>query len=111
MLPLPYTNAAAAALFVAACLVWIIPEAMGMRRQTAQISRQGAHRADRGSLVLLIGLQWVGLGLNFGLAATLPGASHTLAQDSALRSRVGADPSRGGMALVRYLDPRTLLYP
>lgn len=75
MLPLPYTNAAAAALFVAACLVWIIPEAMGMRRQTAQISRQGAHRADRGSLVLLIGLQWVGLGLNFGLAATLPGAA------------------------------------
>ena len=72
MLPLIYTHPAAAALFLATCLVWLIPEMAGMRRQMARISRKADGSQDRGSLAILLGLQWAGLGLNFLLAWLLP---------------------------------------
>ncbi|HLI08128.1 MAG TPA: isoprenylcysteine carboxylmethyltransferase family protein [Ktedonobacteraceae bacterium] len=75
MLPLIYTNAEATALFLAACLVWIVPEMGGTIRQTARITRKEASVQDRGSMGILIGLQWSGLTLNFALAALFPAAA------------------------------------
>jgi protein-S-isoprenylcysteine O-methyltransferase Ste14 len=68
LLPLLYTNARAAALFLAACLIWNVPELFGMFKQTAQASRKDASIQDRGSMFFLIALQWLGLALNFALA-------------------------------------------
>ncbi|HEX6484219.1 MAG TPA: isoprenylcysteine carboxylmethyltransferase family protein [Ktedonobacteraceae bacterium] len=75
MLPLVYTNAGAAALFLAACLIWNVPEMIGAFKQTAKASRKEASIQDRGSMGILIGLQWVGLALNFLLAWLLPAAA------------------------------------
>ncbi|MGO8948762.1 MAG: methyltransferase family protein [Ktedonobacterales bacterium] len=75
MLPLIYTNIDAAVIFIAACLIWNIPEAIGMFRQTAKSSRREASVQDRGSLFVLIGLLWVGLAVNFILSAWLPAAA------------------------------------
>jgi protein-S-isoprenylcysteine O-methyltransferase Ste14 len=75
LLPLIYTNTAAAILFIAACLVWLVPENIGMFRQMARISRKTVRIQDRGSMILLIGLQWLGLALNFLLAGLFPAAA------------------------------------
>lgn len=72
MLPLIYTNPLAAGIFLAACLVWNVPEWIGAFKQTARASRKGAVAQDRGSMVLLIGLLWFGVALNFLLAWLLP---------------------------------------
>jgi protein-S-isoprenylcysteine O-methyltransferase Ste14 len=58
-----YTNAGAAATFLVACLIWNIPEAVGMVKQRAPIARTEATVQDRGSMGLLISLQWLGLTL------------------------------------------------
>ncbi len=65
MLPLIYTNPAAAVVFLTAFLIWIIPEAVGTLTQTAKVSRKEADVRDRASLAILIGLNWVGLTLYF----------------------------------------------
>jgi len=75
LLPLIYVNEEAAALFVFACLIWLIPEMIGMVKQMAKVSRKAASVQDRGSLGILIGLQWAGIALNFSLAALVPGAA------------------------------------
>ena len=75
MLPLVYTNPAAAAIFLAACLIWNVPEMIGAFKQTAKASRKEASIQDRGSMGILIGLQWVGLALNFLLGGLLPAAA------------------------------------
>lgn len=75
MLPLIYTNITAAALFIAACLVWLVPETIGMFPQMARVSRKAVMIQDRGSMVILIGLQWLGLALNFLLAWLFPSAA------------------------------------
>ncbi len=75
MLPLIYTNAAAAGIFLVACLTWNVPELLGMTRQTAKIARQTASVQDHRSMGVLIGLQWVGLALSFALAALVPTAA------------------------------------
>ena len=77
MLPIIYTNPASAALFIAACLVWLVPEVIGMFPQMARVSRKTALVQDRSSMVLLIGLQWTGLALNFLLAWLIPSAAIT----------------------------------
>ena len=74
MLPLVYTNPGAAAIFIAACLIWLVPEMIGMAPQMAKVSRKAVVVQDRGSMLVLIGLQWTGLGLNFGLAWLWPAA-------------------------------------
>ncbi len=68
MLPLIYTNVTATYVFIAACLIWLVPETIGMFRQMAKVSRKAASIDDHGSMILLIGLQWIGLALNFSLA-------------------------------------------
>ncbi len=37
MLPLPYTNPIAAGIYLAACLVWVIPEMLRMSAQMARV--------------------------------------------------------------------------
>jgi len=68
LLPLIYTNAGAAGIFLAACCIWNVPEVVGALRQRAKVSRKEASVQDHSSLGILIGLQWVGLALNFLLA-------------------------------------------
>lgn len=75
MLPLIYTNMGAAGIFLAACLIWNVPEMIGALKQTAKASRKEASVQDRGSMGILIGLQWVGLALNFLLAGLFPAAA------------------------------------
>lgn len=75
LLPLIYTNTVAAALFLAACLVWIVPEMIGAIKQTAKMSRKEASVQDRGSKGILIGLQWTGIALNFLLAGLFQAAA------------------------------------
>ena len=65
MLPLIYTNAGAVTIFLAACCIWNVPEVVGSLKQRAIVSRKDASVQDRGSLGILIGLQWIGLALNF----------------------------------------------
>lgn len=75
MLPLIYTHPAAAILFLVTCLVWLVPETVNMRRQMGKVSRKADSIQDRSSLVVLLGLQWTGLALNFLLAWLLPSAA------------------------------------
>src|SRR5258708_2532986 len=77
LLPLIYTNPVAAGIFLAACLVWNVPEIIGAFKQTAKVSRKEASVQDRGSMAILIGLQWTGLALNFLLAGLFPAAAIT----------------------------------
>lgn len=75
LLPLIYTNMGAAALFIFVCMVWNVPEMIGMVRQMAKASRKAAAVLDRGSLGILIGLQWTGLAFNFLLVWLFPSAA------------------------------------
>jgi protein-S-isoprenylcysteine O-methyltransferase Ste14 len=50
---------------------------IGMFGQRAKVSRKAAIFQDRGSMVILIGLQWTGLALNFALVGWLPAAAIT----------------------------------
>jgi protein-S-isoprenylcysteine O-methyltransferase Ste14 len=75
LLPLIATNAGAALLFLAACLVWNVPELIGMFKQRARAARTDAAIQDRGSMNVLIGLQWSGLALSFALAWWWQGAA------------------------------------
>jgi protein-S-isoprenylcysteine O-methyltransferase Ste14 len=72
VLPLPYTQPIAAWIYLAACLIWMIPEMIRMPAQMARVSRQSAASQDRSSLAVLLGLQWTGIALNFLLAGLLP---------------------------------------
>ena len=65
----------AAGIFLAACLIWYVPELIGTLKQKARVSRKEASVQDRGSMGILIGLQWVGLALNFALAWLFPAAA------------------------------------
>ena len=65
----------AAGIFLAACLIWYVPELIGTLKQKARVSRKEASVQDRGSMGILIGLQWIGLALNFALAWLFPAAA------------------------------------
>jgi protein-S-isoprenylcysteine O-methyltransferase Ste14 len=77
LLPLIYTNIRATALFIAACLIWNVPEMLGVIKQSAKVSRKDASVQDRGSLHILIGLLWTGIALNFLLGWLIPAAAIT----------------------------------
>jgi protein-S-isoprenylcysteine O-methyltransferase Ste14 len=77
LLPLIYTNIVAAGIFLIACLIWNVPEMIGMTKRAAKVSRKESSVQDRGSMGILIGLQWTGIALNFLLgwlftAAAIP---------------------------------------
>ena len=77
MLPLIYTNTGAAGIFLVACLIWNVPEWIGALKQTAEASRKEASVQDHGSMGILIGMIWLGIALNFALAAFFPAAAIT----------------------------------
>ena len=76
MLPLIYTNPAAAGLFLVqpAWSGWFQKWSVCTARWR-KVSRKADLIQDRGSLVILLGLQWIGLALNFLLAWLLPAAA------------------------------------
>jgi len=53
----------------------MVPEMIGTYPQMAKVSRKAVAVQDRGSMAILIGLQWVGLALNFALAWLFPAAA------------------------------------
>ncbi len=75
MLPLIYTNPLAASVFLAACLVWNVPEWLGSFKQRAKASRKEAAIQDHGSLVFVAGLLWFGVALSLVLAGLFPTAA------------------------------------
>src|SRR5437660_11907546 len=75
LLPLIYTNAVAAGIFLAACLIWNVPEMIGMIKQTAKVSRKEESVKDGGSMGILMGLKWVGFAWNFWLAGWFQAAA------------------------------------
>jgi protein-S-isoprenylcysteine O-methyltransferase Ste14 len=75
LLPLFFTHPAAAVLFSAACLAWLVPEAIAMPRQMARISRRGASIQDHRSMLVLIVLLWAGVAFAFLFAVQLPAAA------------------------------------
>jgi protein-S-isoprenylcysteine O-methyltransferase Ste14 len=75
LLPLIYSSPAAAGLFLVTCLIWLAPEIVGMRRQMGKFSRKAERNQDRSSLAILLGMQWIGLALNFLLAWLVPAAA------------------------------------
>lgn len=75
MFPLIYTQPAAAGLFLCTCLLWLVPEMLVVRSRMGKASRRTGSLQDRGSLLVLLGLQWIGLALNFLLAWQLPAAA------------------------------------
>ncbi len=74
-LPLMFTDPAAAGVWIAACLIWLVPEMIAMPGQMAKHARKSASRQDRRSLVVLLGLQWAGVALDFLLAWFFPEAA------------------------------------
>jgi protein-S-isoprenylcysteine O-methyltransferase Ste14 len=77
LLPLIYTNPGATGIFLAACLVWNVPEWIGTLKQMAKGSRKEASIQDRGSMGILIGLLWTGIALGFLLAGLFPATAIT----------------------------------
>lgn len=75
MLPLIYTDPRAASIFLAACLIWLLPEMFATSRQMAKASRKDAAVRDQSSLGILLGLQWIGLFLNFSVGWFFPAAA------------------------------------
>jgi protein-S-isoprenylcysteine O-methyltransferase Ste14 len=73
--PLIYTNKLATTLFVVACLVWIFPEMLGAFKQTAKAARKEASIKDHGSIIILIGFQWLGIALSFLFGEVFPEAA------------------------------------
>jgi protein-S-isoprenylcysteine O-methyltransferase Ste14 len=72
-----YTNPAAALVFLAAFLIWNIPEVAGTFTQRAKVSRKEASIQDRASLGIMIGLVWLGLALYFLFGGLLRTAAIT----------------------------------
>jgi protein-S-isoprenylcysteine O-methyltransferase Ste14 len=73
--PFVLTGRAETVVFIAACLIWAVPEMIGSVRQRARVSRKGASVQDRSSLAVVIGLQWIGLALCFFFARLFPAAA------------------------------------
>jgi protein-S-isoprenylcysteine O-methyltransferase Ste14 len=75
--PLIYTNTTAESIFIAAFLIWWVPEVIGALKQRAKRARAGATIQDRGSMAILIGLLWVGVALTFVFGSWFPAAAIT----------------------------------
>jgi len=75
LLPIIYTHPPATVLFLITCLVWLVPEMTAMHRQMAKVARNVDLIQDKGSLLVLLTLQWIGLALNFLFAWLLPAAA------------------------------------
>ncbi len=73
MHPLPFSGCLAYALiFWAAFLAWVVPEIIASR---VKQSNDSLKTRDRGSLILIVILWWIGMAIDFVLAFHLPQAS------------------------------------
>lgn len=100
MLPFVYTSPLAISIFLAACLVWLVPEWLMVYNSRAKIARRNATVQDRSSLLLLIVLQWTGLALDLVFSNLLPAA--TLSWQSAAIFGCGIGLILLGVALRWY---------
>ena len=89
MLPFVLTRPLAGWIFLAACLIWNVPEWIGALTQRASVTRREATPRDRGSMGMLIGLLWLGLALDGALVVLLPGATLTWQRPLLFGSGIG----------------------
>ena len=97
MRPLPFVNTIYAVIFWITFILWIVPEMIVSTRRAPKISSKSG---DRGSLLVVMLLLWIGIAADFALSFQLPQA--------AIRSQrvpvffVGIGLMFAGMALRLY---------
>jgi protein-S-isoprenylcysteine O-methyltransferase Ste14 len=70
--PLPFVNTTYALIFWATYILWIIPEIIVSKRKAPKISSKSG---DRGSLLVVMLLLWIGIAADFALSFQLPQAA------------------------------------
>lgn len=72
MRPLPFVNTTYALIFWATYILWIIPEIIVSKRKAPKVSSKSG---DRGSLLVVMLLLWIGIAADFALSFQLPQAA------------------------------------
>ncbi|HXN74579.1 MAG TPA: isoprenylcysteine carboxylmethyltransferase family protein [Candidatus Acidoferrales bacterium] len=72
MRPLPFVNTTYAVIFWASYILWIIPEMAVAKRRAPKLSSKSG---DRGSLLVVMLLLWIGIAADFALSFQLPQAA------------------------------------
>ncbi|MGB8524935.1 MAG: isoprenylcysteine carboxylmethyltransferase family protein [Candidatus Acidiferrales bacterium] len=72
MRPLPFVNATYATIFWITYILWIVPEIIISTRRAPRISSKSG---DRGSLLVVMLLLWIGIAADFALCFQLPQAA------------------------------------
>jgi protein-S-isoprenylcysteine O-methyltransferase Ste14 len=70
--PLPFVNTTYAGIFWATYILWIVPEMIVSTRRAPKISSKSG---DRGSLLVVMLLLWIGIAADFALSFQLPQAA------------------------------------
>jgi protein-S-isoprenylcysteine O-methyltransferase Ste14 len=70
--PLPFVNTTYATIFWITCILWIVPEIIISTRRAPGISSKSG---DRGSLLVVMLLLWIGIAADFALSFQLPQAA------------------------------------
>jgi protein-S-isoprenylcysteine O-methyltransferase Ste14 len=70
--PLPFVNTTYALIFWATYILWIIPEIIVSKRKAPKVSSKSG---DRGSLLVVMLLLWIGIAADFALSSQLPQAA------------------------------------
>jgi protein-S-isoprenylcysteine O-methyltransferase Ste14 len=70
--PLPFVNTAYATIFWIAYILWIVPEIIISTRRAPRLSSKSG---DRGSLLVVMLLLWIGIAADFALCFQLPQAA------------------------------------
>jgi protein-S-isoprenylcysteine O-methyltransferase Ste14 len=70
--PLPFVNTTYALIFWATYILWIIPEIIVSKRKAPKVSSKSG---DRGSLLVVMLLLWIGIAADFALSFQLPQAA------------------------------------
>ncbi|HEX2776224.1 MAG TPA: isoprenylcysteine carboxylmethyltransferase family protein [Candidatus Acidoferrales bacterium] len=71
MRPLPFVSTIYAIIFWTTFILWIVPEIIVSKRKAPELSS----KSDRGSLVVVMVLLWIGIGTDFALCFQLPQAA------------------------------------
>ena len=72
MRPLPFVNATYATIFWITYILWIVPEIIILTRRAPRVSSTSG---DRGSLLVVMLLLWIGIAADFALSFQLPQAA------------------------------------
>jgi protein-S-isoprenylcysteine O-methyltransferase Ste14 len=70
--PLPFVNAIYAAIFWTTFILWIVPEIVVSKRRAPKVSSKSG---DRGSLLVVMLLLWIGIAADFAFSFQLPRAA------------------------------------